>query len=223
MDHLQISSFPTRGHPLFQEILVVLNGMLATCKQLQVSEEAARDTDVEQTETASERSLSLTFGRSGAATPTSSNSSDELGRLAETRTRQLRLPCRSILPHKENLNFVGRSDILLRIYRMLQPDKPGNKPNTQSVFALCGLGGVGKTQVAIRFAMEYMSSFQAVLFAHADEPANLLGDFARFAVDLGLVDPEESDRLYSCEQLKKWFEETGKSSAWSASRCFPLI
>ncbi|KXX77252.1 Protein SERAC1 [Madurella mycetomatis] len=197
MDHLQISSFPTRGHPLFQQIIAVLNGMLATCKELQVSEEAAKDIDVEQTETTSEGSLSLTIEGSGLATPTSSNGSDDLGHLTEIQTRPLRLPCRSILPHKENLNFVGRSDIILRIHSILQPDNPGNKPNAQSVFALCGLGGVGKTQVAIRFAMEYMASFQAVLFAHADEPANLLADFARFAVDLGLVDPEESDRLYS--------------------------
>ena len=148
---------------------------------------------------------------SGPATPTSSKFPDETETLTTPQPRKLNLPCRSILPHKENLNFTGRSDILAQIYEVLRPDKP-EKSNSQAVFALCGLGGVGKTQVAIRFALEYMESFAAVLFAHADESTNLLGDFARFAVDLGLVDEDEPDHLYSCEQLKKWFEETGMSS-----------
>ncbi|KAH8203220.1 hypothetical protein TruAng_002625 [Truncatella angustata] len=161
MDHVEISSFPTRGHPLFQHILVVLNEVLAACKYTQTSEENAMDDD----ENRSELSGSISY---------------------------------------------GKSDILDHIYSVLNPDKPGQKPTKQAVFALCGLGGVGKTQVAIRFAMDYISSFQAVLFAHADEPTNLLNDFVRFAVELGLVDLGEPDQLYCCEQLKRWFEETGK-------------
>ncbi|EAQ85334.1 hypothetical protein CHGG_09348 [Chaetomium globosum CBS 148.51] len=199
MDHLQISSFPSRGHPLFRQILTVLNGMLAAAKNVQVSQEEA---------TLNEEEMSMSdFPGSGPATPTSSKFPDETETLTTPQPRKLNLPCRSILPHKENLNFTGRSDILAQIYEVLRPDKP-EKSNSQAVFALCGLGGVGKTQVAIRFALEYMESFAAVLFAHADESTNLLGDFARFAVDLGLVDEDEPDHLYSCEQLKKWFEET---------------
>ncbi|KAK0730143.1 hypothetical protein B0H67DRAFT_560920 [Lasiosphaeris hirsuta] len=202
MDHLQISKFPTRGHPLFQDILEVLNGRLAACKRVQISEETTnnggRETEASNT----------TPSGSGIVTPSSPKGPEELGRSTKPRTRQLRLPCQTILPHKENLNFTGRSDVLAHIYSVLKPDKPDGKPNAQAVFALCGLGGVGKTQVAIRFAKDYESSFQAVLFAHADEPANLIADFARFAVELGLVDQEEPDYLYSCDQLKKWFEET---------------
>ncbi len=50
MDHLQISTFPTRGHPLFQQILTVLNGMLAACKQVQTSEEEAVTADEDRTD-----------------------------------------------------------------------------------------------------------------------------------------------------------------------------
>jgi hypothetical protein len=39
MDHLEISKFPTRGHPLFADIMAVLNGVLADCRRGQVSEE----------------------------------------------------------------------------------------------------------------------------------------------------------------------------------------
>jgi hypothetical protein len=141
-------------------------------------------------------------------TPTSYGSNG-LEMTTSPRARQIRLPCRRVLPHKENLNFMGRVDVLSHVYSVLRPDKPDGNSNAQSVFVLCGLGGVGKTQIEIRLAMDYMDSFQVVLFAHADEPANLLNDFARFAIDLGLVDQEEPDYLYCCEQLKKWFEEAG--------------
>lgn len=50
MDHLQISSFPSRGHPLFQQILTVLNGMLAASKNVQVSEEEATLNEEEREE-----------------------------------------------------------------------------------------------------------------------------------------------------------------------------
>jgi len=39
MNHLEISKFPSRGHPLFAQIMVVLNGMLADCHNLQMPEE----------------------------------------------------------------------------------------------------------------------------------------------------------------------------------------
>src|SRR4051794_23839253 len=79
------------------------------------------------------------------------------------RTPRLQLPCRSTLPRKENLNFTGRNDVLSAIYNVLRPDKPDGTSSTQSVFVLCGLGGVGKTQIAIRFAIEHMQSFEVVL------------------------------------------------------------
>jgi hypothetical protein len=49
MDHYQISKFPTRGHPLFAEILEVLNGMLAACRNVQISEETRYSDEETQT------------------------------------------------------------------------------------------------------------------------------------------------------------------------------
>jgi hypothetical protein len=134
------------------------------------------------------------------------------------RRRQLQLPCRSVLPHKDNVNFVGRENVLSRIYNVLRPEKPSGTPDTQSVFVLSGLGGVGKTQIAIRFAVDHMLSFQVVLFAHAQDPRSLLDDFARFSVDLGLVDRDEPDQYHCCKELKKWFEETGKCESSQGPR-----
>jgi len=103
---------------------------------------------------------------------------------------------------------VGRASVLSSIYDRLRPNSSENTAGRPFVYVLCGLGGVGKTQVALQFAMQFNDAFQVILFAHADESVNLLNDFARFAIRLGLVDPDEQDSLYCSEQLRKWFEET---------------
>jgi KaiC/GvpD/RAD55 family RecA-like ATPase len=84
---------------------------------------------------------------------------------------------------------------------------------SQKVFALCGLGGIGKTQIAIKFAKEHMDSYQVVLFAHADEITSLLEDFSRFAADLGIVDADAPNQQSSSDSLRKWLETTGKISS----------
>ncbi|KAK0611224.1 P-loop containing nucleoside triphosphate hydrolase protein [Immersiella caudata] len=183
MDHLEISKFPTRGHPLFAEIMAVLNGVLANHRHVQMLEGRTYQDGETQT---FDRTLEAFISSSGLSTM-----------LPYRRPRQLQLPCRSVLPHKNNVNFVGREDVLSQIYSALRPDKTDGPSNTQSVFVLCGLGGVGKTQIALRFAAEYMHCFQVVLFAHADKPESLLDDFVNFAVKLGLVDENEPDQLHS--------------------------
>lgn len=38
-------------------------------------------------------------------------------------------------------------------------------------FALCGLGGVGKTEIAREFALRHKYAFDAIFWVTADEPA----------------------------------------------------
>lgn len=82
----------------------------------------------------------------------------------------------------------------------------GTEPHAQQSFALCGLGGAGKTQAALNFVFEYMDEFPAVLWAHADTRGKLLEGFAGFAVELGLTNEGDSNRT-GRDALKKWFEE----------------
>ncbi|KAI1841737.1 hypothetical protein JX266_012105 [Neoarthrinium moseri] len=117
MDHVEISLFPTRGHPLFQQILAVLNEMLAACKHTQSTEDSVLVDDEDQ----HVLSDSITYS-SGAATPSSSKILEEFH--MQRVDRQINLPCRSIFPHKENPNFIGRASILETMYRVLYPDVP---------------------------------------------------------------------------------------------------
>lgn len=79
----------------------------------------------------------------------------------------------------------------------------------QRSFALCGLGGVGKTQTALNYVFEHMEDFQVVLWAHADTRRKLLEDFGGFAVELGLTKQGDSDHT-GRDLLKKWLGNAGK-------------
>ena len=48
--------------------------------------------------------------------------------------------------------------------------------------AIHGLGGVGKTQLAIEYAYRFAADYDAVWWVRAEEPATLAADFADLAV-----------------------------------------
>jgi hypothetical protein len=51
-------------------------------------------------------------------------------------------------------NFVGREGLLLRLKAKLLPKDDGQKEAKRRIFVMHGLGGTGKTQVALKFAEE---------------------------------------------------------------------
>ncbi|KAL4936544.1 hypothetical protein BDV06DRAFT_91444 [Aspergillus oleicola] len=99
--------------------------------------------------------------------------------------RAPRIPCYVTTPYEENPDFVGRADTLAEIHSVLSPTN--NTCSRQRVFALTGLGGMGKTQTAIRYAFQNMeSTFKVVLWAHADGQSKLSESFSLFTSKLGL-------------------------------------
>ena len=80
-----------------------------------------------------------------------------LGRRSAARTRPL--PVHSIVPHRRSSDFVGRSDDLLAIARHLLP--AGQATRVPAV-AIAGIGGMGKTQLAVEFAFRFGRYFAGV-------------------------------------------------------------
>jgi hypothetical protein len=67
-------------------------------------------------------------------------------------------------------NFVGRQDELDNLWQYLQPtDSPSRK-----VAILHGLGGMGKTQLAIRFARDHRDDFTAIFWLNGKDRDALL-------------------------------------------------
>lgn len=222
MDHIKLSAFPTRSDPLFLKIVEVIKDLLTRASSMRAKVEsnlllrnlAANLEDSEGS--SSSCALEINFrsratnylhsqGR-GITTPVSEVLPAAFSLSQERLTA--RLPCRVVKPHQRNPNFVGRAELAEKIQRVLAPSS--EDPKAQRSFALCGLGGVGKTQTALNYVFEHMEDFQVVLWAHADTEGKLLEDFGGFAVELGLTKQGDSDHT-GRDLLKKWLETAGKT------------
>ena len=75
------------------------------------------------------------------------------------------------------------------------------------VFAISGLGGVGKTELVHRYIAEHHAKYDVVLFIKADETNRLSQQFERLALRFGLVSEADKPSLEKCrEVLKAWFK-----------------
>jgi NB-ARC domain-containing protein len=106
--------------------------------------------------------------------------------------------------------FVGRHDQLQRLAEGLSGN--GAVAITQ-VHAIHGMGGVGKTQLAARYAREHRSKYDVIWWLRAEQPLTLHADLAGLAVALGLVDAEAVSRK------RQWLPAGGLSSTGAGLWC----
>ncbi|MFD9944512.1 FxSxx-COOH system tetratricopeptide repeat protein [Nonomuraea sp. NPDC059023] len=80
-----------------------------------------------------------------------------------------------------NVNFTGRSILLERLHAGLSTEVTAVVPH-----ALHGLGGVGKTQLAVEYAHRFRSEYDVVWWIPADQPVLVKSSLAGLAPHLGL-------------------------------------
>ncbi|MEU7856231.1 FxSxx-COOH system tetratricopeptide repeat protein [Nonomuraea sp. NPDC049141] len=80
-----------------------------------------------------------------------------------------------------NVNFTGRSVLLERLHAGLSTEVTAVVPH-----ALHGLGGVGKTQLAVEYAHRFRSEYDVVWWIPADQPVLVKSSLAGLAPHLGL-------------------------------------
>ncbi|GCF09954.1 helix-turn-helix domain-containing protein [Dictyobacter arantiisoli] len=112
------------------------------------------------------------------------------------------------MPYRRNLFFMGREDALARLCECLDRTK---RQNTPYLFAICGLAGVGKTQLAVEYAYRYAQKYQAVLWANTSSFQVLMADFASMAHTLHLFDKDidagEQNQGNMVDAVKMWLEQ----------------
>ena len=111
----------------------------------------------------------------------------ELGYLTEAESRRIiHLPYPSI-----GTLFKGREAFLDQLRQSLQRDVGGTATAITGK-AVHGLGGVGKTRLAVEYAWQHADQYSAVLLVTADSPASLRQNLAALTGPLVLNLPEQS-------------------------------
>jgi tetratricopeptide (TPR) repeat protein len=109
----------------------------------------------------------------------------EMGCLTDEESRQIiHLPYPSI-----GTLFKGREDSLTQLQKSLA--RPAGRATAITGKAVHGLGGVGKTRLAVEFAWERADDCSAVLFVTADSPSGLRQNLAELVGPLVLDLPEQ--------------------------------
>src|SRR5438874_641070 len=111
------------------------------------------------------------------------------------------LPAVWNIPYPRNPYFTGREEVLRRLAASL---RAGATVGISQPQAVSGLGGVGKTQLALEYAYRYYQDYEAVLWMRADTQEALISGFVTFAALLQLPEQEERDQLKLVQAVKHW-------------------
>jgi tetratricopeptide (TPR) repeat protein len=89
-----------------------------------------------------------------------------------------------------NPTFTGRTDLLEQLHQRLSPGQAAAVVQVQAQ-ALHGLGGVGKTQLALEYAHRHAGDYDLVWWVAAEQPAAISGQLVALARRLGLPEAAE--------------------------------
>lgn len=133
--------------------------------------------------------------------------------------------------YEQNREFFGREEELKQLDRFLLPAdnfKISGQAEPRKHVVLCGMGGLGKTSLAIEFAYSRRAKFDAVFWIRADEVSKLetgkltdlvnpvdtsetfiFLDFCQISSRLGLEDPGEArDPVISRDLARGWLSNS---------------
>jgi ATP-dependent Clp protease ATP-binding subunit ClpA len=111
------------------------------------------------------------------------------------------------IPLELSSRFWGREDASAAVKEALHPEE---KLHTLKTFALYGMGGVGKTQIALQYANRSREVYNAILWVAADNSISVGQSFREIARCLRLVknDDEVQDAVAAILKVKTWLTET---------------
>ena len=95
------------------------------------------------------------------------------------------------VPLDFNPNYITREAPETKLASFLRPrEKATNHPQRA---ALCGLGGSGKTEIAVRFAQDYRSFYSAIFWINGVDKTHLVDGFSLIAREVGVGTGQSSD------------------------------
>jgi len=124
------------------------------------------------------------------------------------------LPCYMLNSTSQNPAFVGRDDVLRQLADALLPSRTkfvSSESEGLKQFALCGLGGVGKSEIAMEFALQHKDDFDAIFWMDSADEVKLDARYTQIAADLGLESTLDStNQIVSRALVKGWLSSPKK-------------
>ena len=122
-----------------------------------------------------------------------------------------KLPC-FYVPFGRDEQFYGREDILEKVRRALDPRDGDERCRA---LALHGMGGVGKTKIALQYVNSSRSKFDAIFWISADNSIKLTQSFLEISRRLGLSpdNDDAQDAVAAMAKVKTWLTETSNTSS----------
>ncbi|MGI6249975.1 MAG: tetratricopeptide repeat protein [Anaerolineaceae bacterium] len=97
------------------------------------------------------------------------------------------------IPFTENIHFTGRKEILSQMENSLKP--VGKNP---CPIALCGMGAVGKTQIALAYALNNGYLYDAIWWVNAENELALLNSYKDLLLQREII---KKDLAYEREEI----------------------
>lgn len=115
-------------------------------------------------------------------------------------------PATWMIPYPRNPYFTGREDQLTQLATAL---KSGSATALTQAQSISGLGGIGKTQLAIEYAYQHHEDYQAVFWVRADTRENLVSDFVGMARELELPEKDAKEVQQTVLAVQTWLRTHG--------------
>jgi hypothetical protein len=105
------------------------------------------------------------------------------------------------VPFPSKPSFTGRQTLLADLRTAITDAEPAGLPHV-----LHGLGGVGKSQLAVEYAWRHAQNYDLVWWVRADEAMTLASDYADLAAELSLPVQAVSDQRTVVKAVHRWLE-----------------
>ncbi|KAF5718866.1 eukaryotic translation initiation factor 3 subunit [Fusarium mundagurra] len=171
-DHTNLGRFISLDDPDFQIVCGVLRRWVVLAGKSNAKHDGIFDGDIQN-------SRRFDPSKAGVSSPTSTNKGKEVVRpLALPSGRRLDL----CIPDVPSRHFGGRLNELSQIRQAFDSEKEQDRP--QHIVCLSGLGGVGKTQLALTYLRENLNRYNAVFWVNCSSENQILDHFRQISQSL---------------------------------------